>query len=69
MSGEVKTKKKFAKGKGKKAEDVVNEDSGVSVSAGIEYSRVTLFILSLVHLFFIRQGKGKACRLRSISVH
>ena len=52
MSGEVKTKKKFAKGKGKKAEDVVSEDSGVSVSAGNEDSRVTLIVLTLVHLYF-----------------
>ena len=61
MSGEVKTKKKFAKGKGKKAEEVVNEDNGVSVSAGNEDSRVTLIILTVVNLFFIRKGKGKVC--------
>lgn len=34
MSGEVKSKKKFAKGKGKKAEEAVAEDNGISLSAG-----------------------------------
>ncbi len=34
MSGEVKTKKKFAKGKGKKAEEAVAEDNGITLSAG-----------------------------------
>ena len=34
MSGEAKSKKRFAKGKGKKEEHAENGDNGISVSAG-----------------------------------
>ena len=46
MSGEVKTKKRVGKGKGKKAEDVVTETNGISLSAGNEDFRVSLIIQS-----------------------
>ena len=34
MSGEINRKKKFAKGKGKKEDNLGENDNGVSVSAG-----------------------------------
>ena len=34
MSGEINRKKKFAKGKGKKEDNLGEADNGVSVSAG-----------------------------------
>ena len=51
MSGEINRKKKFAKGKGKKEDNLGEADNGVSVSAGDQ--------LSLLYIFTVNRNSGK----------
>ena len=51
MSGEINRKKKFAKGKGKKEDNLGEADNGVSVSAGDT--------LSLLCIFTVKRNCGK----------